>query len=51
MSNKRLMKLLSDRGGGTTRQGFARLLQSDIRQRCGIYDNNANQHKQSLLGI
>lgn len=45
MSNKRLMKLLSERGGGTTRQGSARLLQSDIRQRCGIYDHNKSQHK------
>jgi len=45
MSNKRLMKLLSERGGEITRQESARLLQSDIRDRCGIYDNNANQHK------
>lgn len=51
MSNKRLMKLLSDKGGAIARQGSARLLQSDIRQRCCIYDNNANKHKQSLLGI
>lgn len=51
MSNKRLETLLLNRGGGIARQKSPRLLQSDIRHRCGIYDHNENKHKQSLLGI